>query len=274
MFFEGLLAIIIFAFVPLAIKFTQASPITICLFRLIIAVAALAFLWRKKIDFKSFLNKGSRNLWLLGGIFFFHWITYAYGVKLGGASIGVLGLSTYSMQMVIAGTFFLGHRVTKKDIFCLLMSMAGVLMIIPSWDFKNDSTQGLSLALFSATCFAVLPVIHRKSQHFSEETRIFAQFFGALIGFLFFLPVTNWNLTGNDWWALIFLGVFGTLIAHSLWARVSSKASLTSSGLAYYGIAPLTIILSHFFLGESFAPVQMGGAFVIIVAAVFNIFRF
>ena len=276
MIFEGLLAIIIFAFVPLAIKFTAATPMTICLFRLAIAVSALAFIWRKKIHFKSFYftHANSYKLWLIGAVFFFHWVAYAYAVKLGGPSIGVLGLSTYGMQLVIAGVFFLGHRITKKDLFCLALSMIGILMIIPSWDFKNDSTRGAILSIISATCFAFLPIVHRKSEEFNLETRIFAQFFGAFMGFVLFIGETSWKLKGVDWGALIFLAIFGTLIAHSLWARVSSKAKPIHSGLAYYAIAPLTIFFSHLLLGESFTRLQLGGAFVVILAAIINIIFF
>ncbi len=273
MIFEGLLAIIIFAFVPVAIKFTAATPLTICLFRLLIAVSVLALFWRKKIDFKGFIRFGNGNyqLWLIGVIFFLHWVTYAYGVKFGGASIGTLGLSTYGMQLVVASILFLDHKITKKDILCLCLSMVGILMIIPSWNFNNESTKGLILSLLSATCFALLPIMHRKSQNFSLETRIFAQFFGALVGFSFFITKTHWNLQKSDWFSLIFLGVFGTLIAHSLWARVSAKALPLHSGLAYYSIAPIAIVISHFFLGESFNQLQFGGCLVVIVAALINI---
>jgi drug/metabolite transporter (DMT)-like permease len=276
MFLEGFLAIVIFAFVPLAIKFTMATPMTICLFRLLLTVVVLTYVWRNKIQFKSFYftHPNSLKLWMIGIIFFFHWVFYAYGVKLGGPSIGVLGLSTYGIQLVIAGAFFLGHRVSKKDVFCLIFSMIGILMIVPSWNFKNDSTKGLILSLASSTCFAFLPIAHKKSQMFNLETRIFAQFFGAFVGFCFFIGETMWKLKSVDWLALIFLGVFGTLIAHSLWARVSGKAKASHSGLAYYTIAPLTILLSHFLLGESFTFLQMGGVVMIIFAAITNIISF
>jgi drug/metabolite transporter (DMT)-like permease len=276
MIIEGLLAIIIFAFVPLAIKFTAATPITICLFRLLLATLALAFFWRKKIFFKFFDLRRSESwrLWLIGTIFFFHWVTYAYGVKLGGSSIGALGLSTYGLQLVIAGIFFLGHKISKKDIICLSLSILGILLIIPSWTFKNESTQGLILALISATFFALLPIVHRKSQMFNLETRIFAQFFGALCGFLLFVGKTNWDLKVMDWWALLFLGIMGTLIAHSLWVKVSSKGSTINLSLAYNTIAPLAIGLSHFLLGESFTQTQLLGALVIIVSGIINIISF
>lgn len=273
MFFHGLLAIIIFSLVPLAIKYTHANPMTICLFRLLVTVFALVILWRKKIQFRSYLPKttGSFKLWAIGLVFFFHWITYVYAVKIGGASIGVLGLSTYGVQLIVASTFFLGHRITRKDVVCLMLSVMGVLMIIPSWNFKNDITKGLILSLMSATCFAILPIIHRKSQEFSNETRIFAQFSGALFCFLFFAGNTSWNLVAIDWWVLLYLAVFGTLIAHSLWAKLSSILSPSTTGLAYYTIAPITIILSGLLLGERFTLIQILGALIVIGSAILNI---
>lgn len=273
MFFERLLAIIIFAFVPLAIKVTEATPITICLFRLLITVIFLVIFWHKKINFKNFHPRvrNSWKLWTIGLIFFFHWITYAYGVKLGGPSIGVLGLSTYGLQLVIASCLFLGQHISKKNFFCLGFSMIGILMIIPSWNFKNESTHGLLLSLISATFFAALPILHQKAQEFSLETRIFAQFFGALLGFLLFIGKTNWNLKATDWWTLIFLGIFGTLIAHSLWIRLSAKISTINLSLSYYAIAPITVGLAHFLLAETFTLLQMCGAVVIILSAIVNI---
>ncbi len=273
MFFQGLLSILIFALVPLAIKFSKATPITICLFRLIVTALVLAFIWRKKIRFESYLPKspGSFKLWAIGLVFFFHWITYVYAVKIGGASIGVLGLSTYGVQLILASTFFLGHRITRKDVVCLMLSVTGVLMIIPSWNFKNDITKGLILSLMSATCFAILPILHRKGQEFSNETRIFAQFSGALLCFLFFSGKTSWNLAGLDWWVLLYLAIFGTLIAHSLWAKISSTLSPSITGLAYYTIAPITIILSSLLLGERFTLIQMLGASIVIGSAILNI---
>jgi drug/metabolite transporter (DMT)-like permease len=59
----------------------------------------------------------------------------------------------------------------------------------------------------------------------------------------------SWNLTLGDWWGLLFLGIFGTLIDHGLWVKLSSELSPSITGIAYYSIAPMTIVLSTLFLG-------------------------
>jgi drug/metabolite transporter (DMT)-like permease len=273
MFLNGLISILIFAFVPLAIKYTSATPLTICLFRLLITVFALALLWRKKIHFNIFVKREGLKLWLLGFVFFIHWMTYAYAVKIGGASIGVLGLSTYGIQLIIAGTIFLDHHISRKDVFCLIFSFLGIVLIIPSWNFHNETTLGLALALISASSFALIPILHSKTKEHSEQTRIFAQFSGALICFLFFAGKTSWQLQTTDWLVLFFLSIFGTLIAHSLWAKIASSISPNITGLAYYTIAPITILSSAIFLGEKLTGLQLSGAAIVIVSAIANIIK-
>ncbi len=273
MFFQGLLSILIFAFVPLAIKYTTATPLTICLYRLLVTVSVLGLLWRSKIAFREFFTKDGLKLWLIGFIFFIHWISYTYGVKLGGASMGVLGLSTYGIQLIIAGTFFLDHQITRKDVICLFFSFCGILMIIPSWNLADKATHGLGLALLSATCFAFVPVAHRRASEFNLQTRIFAQFFAALVFFSFFAGETHWNLQGRDWMALTYLALLGTVVAHSLWARISSTISPNIAGMAYYTIAPITILSSALFLGERLTSLQLLGAAIVIASAIANILK-
>lgn len=273
MFFQGVLSILIFAFVPLAIKYTAATPLTICLFRLAVTVGALAVFWRQKISFHHFFSRNGLKLWLIGFVFFIHWITYAYGVKIGGPAIGVLGLSTYGIQLILAGALFLDHHITRKDVLCLLSSLLGIAMIMPSWNFQNEASFGLVLALLSATSFAFVPVLHKKMTSFNQETRTFAQFTGALFFFLFFTGETHWDLQPVDWLVMIFLAVFGTLIAHSLWVRISSALSPTITGLAYYTIAPITILFSSLFLGDQLSAQQLAGAALVIASSIANVVK-
>ncbi len=267
MLLQGFFAILIFAFVPLAIKYTSANPVTICLARLLITVFVLSLVWRKKIQFP----RKAKELWgllLLGGVFFFHWISYAYAVKFGGPAIAVLSLSTYGIQLVLASCLLIGHKINKKDLACLVMCLIGITLIIPSWDFKNQITLGAALGLFSASCFAIIPILHRRLNKHNQETRIFFQFFGALIGFSFLFPLSNWEISKMDWGIIIYLGIFGTLIAHSLWAHITSKISPVISGMSYYTIAPITLICSHFLFAERFSHLQLVGALVVITSAI------
>ena len=272
---DAAMAIIIFAFVPVAVKFTNANPFTIGLFRLVVATGLIGLVYRKKIEWRSLFSINERkSVWkliVIGMAFIGHWLTYTFSIKVSGPSICVLGMATYGVQLIFYGSLFLGYHVRAKNIICLLFILVGVALVIPSWDFSNNTTLGLMLALISASFYAIIPIMLQKSHEFSQETRIFSQFGVAMIGYLFFIGKTEWaSLAANDWWALLFLAVLGTFIAHSLWTRVTSRIPTTTSGVIYYLITPAAMMLSHFMLGEELTFKQQIGGLIILVAALLN----
>jgi drug/metabolite transporter (DMT)-like permease len=271
-FLDAILAISIFAFVPVSIRYTHANPYTIGIFRLLIATSCVGLFWKEKISFHTFTNRNSWRLYLIGIIFFCHWITYFYSIKTGGASSCVLGMSTYGIQLIIYGSIFLGYHLRLKNYISLVFVFMGLFLILPTLSFENDFTKGMMLGLTSASFYSLLPILHqRTNRFFTYQERIFSQFFFAMILFLMFWPRSDWHLTGQDWGGLIFLAVFGTLIAHTLWSKATSQLPTYVSGIIYYAITPIALFLSHVMFNESLTSKQILGAFLIISAAIYNI---
>lgn len=271
---DAFIALFIFSFVPVVVKFTSANPFSIGLFRLIVASSLIALVYRKKIDWKAFKSRSVWKLFVVGFCFFCHWLTYTFSIKVSGPSICVLGMATYGVQMIIYGSFFLGYHVRLKNILCLVFILGGVALVIPSWDFNNNTTLGLGLALLSASFYSVIPIMLQKSHEFTQETRIFAQFSVAMIGYILLAGQTEWSsLMMKDWLSLIFLAVLGTFVAHSLWSRVTSRLPTTTSGVIYYLITPSAMLLSHYLLGEELSGKQQIGGAIILLAALFNSFK-
>lgn len=155
------------------------------------------------------------------------------------------------------------------------MILLGVLLVIPSWNFHNNTTLGLVLALISASFYSVIPIMLQKSHEFSQETRIVAQFSIAMIGYLLLINQTEWNsLVMRDWAALIFLAVLGTFVAHSLWSRVTSRLPTTTTGVLYYLITPSAMLLSHWLLKEELTTKQQFGGLIILSSALLNTLNF
>lgn len=272
---DAFIAIVIFAFVPLTVKFVSANPFTIGLFRLVVASSLIAIVYRKKIEWKSFKAPTFWKLIVIGLCFFAHWITYTFSIKISGPSICVLGMATYGVQLIFYGALFLGYHVRAKNIVCLIMILLGVLLVIPSWNFHNNTTLGLVLALISASFYSVIPIMLQKSHEFSQETRIVAQFSIAMIGYLLLINQTEWNsLVMRDWAALIFLAVLGTFVAHSLWSRVTSRLPTTTTGVLYYLITPSAMLLSHWLLKEELTTKQQFGGLIILSSALLNTLNF
>jgi len=271
MLLEIFCSVAIFSLIPVAIKFTNANPMTIGFFRLLTASLLLSLFWNKKIHFNAYKKKGFWKLLLIGIAFFSHWMTYTFSIKLAGPSICVLGMATYGVQLIFYGSYFLGYKTTKKNIFCLLLILFGALIVVPSWSFQNQTTLGLLLALLSASFYSTIPILLQKSPEFSEATRIFFQFSIALVGYTFLIPMTDWRgLVSQDWYTLLFLGILGTFVAHTLWSRVVSKLPTTTTGIIYYTITPIAMILSGIILGEKLTFKQQVGGLIILGAALVN----
>lgn len=262
---EAAITLMLMSLVPVCIKFTSANPYTIAVFRLGIATA-LIIIFLRPGSFLIFLNKKSLfPLALIGFLFALHWITYFISIKKATASIGILGMSTYGIHLIFLGWAFRKHKPDWHDFLALMLASVGTYFIVPEFSLSNDTTVGILLAVFSGFCFALLPVLHQQHAAIPERGRILGQFLFALLTFSFFMPLTSWGqLQQVDWWALIYLAVAGTFVAHSLWVRVTTRLSTTVSSLIFYLIIPMTMAISHFWLGEPMPFDKVLGAFLII----------
>jgi drug/metabolite transporter (DMT)-like permease len=261
---EAAITLILMALVPVGIKLTAATPITIAVFRLAVAVVMMVAFLRPKSLSELFQKKALLPLILIGFFFALHWITYFLSIKKATASIGLLGMSTYGIHLIFLGWGIRKHKPGPFDILALILATAGTYFIIPEFSLTNNITVGILLGVFSGFCFALLPVLHQQYSFIPERARILGQFLFALLTFSFFLPVTDWQLESMDWWVLLYLAVGGTFIAHSLWVRVTTSVSTTVSSLIFYLIIPMTMLISHFLLEEPMPFQKIAGAVLIV----------
>jgi len=261
---EAAITLILMAGIPVFVKFTSANTFTIGIFRLGVA-ATLLILVFNPATLKSLLRKKMIIPLVLIGLFFaMHWITYFLSIKKATASIGILGMSTYGIHLIFLGWFFRDHKPAIWDFIALAFAMWGTYYIVPEFSLSNDIAVGVALGIFSGFCFAVLPVLHQHYSNIPEKLRIIGQLTFALMFFLFFLPETNWHLQNVDWWALLYLAIPGTFIAHSLWIRVTTHLPTTVSSLIFYLIVPMTMVISHFWLGEEMPFQKVAGATLVV----------
>jgi drug/metabolite transporter (DMT)-like permease len=124
------------------------------------------------------------------------------------------------------------------------------------------------LALLSALFYATLPILHQRAAHIPTSIRTLGQFGVALLLFLLFLPKSNWDLNGGDWAALLFLAIGATLIAHTLWVRVTTAISPAAASVVYYGNVPFALFLAVVVLGEPLTWRTVTGVLLIIAGGV------
>lgn len=267
----AVLAVFLMAMVPVIIKYIEVDPWLIGAFRLAISVVGLVLL--AGLIRKPLIAR--RENWifilLLGLVFAAHWLTYFYSIQLSTASIAAIGVSTFGAHLLLLGWFVHKQPPHWLELFCVLLAFAGVYMVVPEFDINDGMTIGLILAVISGFLYALLPLMHQKYRHINGERRTFGQFFVAMVIFSFGLPQAEWSIPKESWAGLIVLGVVCTLVAHSLWIKVSTELNHVVTSVVYYLYVPIAMLFSFVFLDEILSFQQLFGAGLIIVANILGI---
>ncbi|NVJ66077.1 MAG: DMT family transporter [Gammaproteobacteria bacterium] len=267
----AVIAVFLMALVPVTIKLTQINPWMVGFARLLISVIGLYLIAK---GFKQSVWSQKQNwlpISLIGFTFAVHWLTYFYSIQLSTASIAAIGVSTYGAHLLLLGWWFHGQRPTLFEFACVLVAFVGVFFVVPEFSLQNEMTIGLLLGVVSGLLYACLPILHQKYKHINNQRRAFGQFFIAMWLFalaLPFLPKQAFELDQNAIIGLLILGIFSTLIGHSVWVKVTTELNHVVSSIVYYLYVPIALALSFLLLNEPLSNNKILGASLIIVANV------
>lgn len=268
---EALIALLLFGCIPVIVKTISANPYTIGIFRLALATAVLGIFMAIRGELRRISSRDLTPLAVIGFFFFGHWLTLFLAIKASSASIGAIGLSTYGVDLLILGMLFGGKQPRPIIILSVVLAAAGAVLVVPAFNLRNDTAMGMLLACISALMYAALPLLHQRWTHIPDRVRTLGQFGFALLFFSFFVAETRWGLTPRDWAGLLFLAIGVTLIAHTLWVRVTTRLSPSATSILYYGNIPIAIALSVLVLDEPLTPRLMLGAALIIAGGVIGL---
>ena len=109
---------------------------------------------------------------------------------------------------------------------------------------------------------------HPSKYEYSGGEKAFAQFTLSLILYLFLvIPFSNHSeLSAKDYYALLFLGIGGTVIGHGLWVKVTSELPTQITSGIYYLVIPLSIIFEVIFLDFPVSTNHLIGSAVVLVS--------
>lgn len=251
--------------VPVVIKGIQANEFTIGIVRLAIGAIGIAMLAgnnRKQLVTKANI----KYLLLLGLLFSLHWFTYFKSLKLSTVSLGAIGISTFGVHLLLLNRIFFKETLKLVDLLAVLVAFFGVYLVLPDSGFASDHFIGFMYGLFSGFVYACLPIVNRKASRLSTQQKAFGQFAFGLLFFAVFIPYGNWQLGLTDWAGLLILGIVCTLIAHTLWIKVSTELPGNITATVYYFYVPLAMTFSYFLFDEVLTWQKLTGAGLIIIA--------
>ena len=268
---EAVIALALFGCIPVVVKFVSANPFTIGIFRLAVASSVIGTIAWRRGELRRMPRGPLLRLIVIGLLFFGHWLTYFLSIKTSSASIAAIGLSTYGVDLMILGALTGHGRVRAAESIAVVLSVIGAIVVVPNFGGGNGALPGMALALLSALFYAALPILHQRTTMVPTSMRTFVQFGVALVCFALFLPQSRWTLSGRDWAGLWFLAIGATLIAHTLWVRVTTDLSPAVASIIYYGNVPFAVLLGVLILHEPVSWRTVAGGALIIAGSVIGL---
>lgn len=259
------------------IALRTVPPVTLLALRYLVSVPALFIVLRLRHALTP-VKKGDWPILFAIGFtgYFASFCLQMLGInRLTGSVSSLLGAMNPIFIPILAA-FFLHERITPAKIACVALSMAGVVVIV-GVDGTVDAS-GALLMLASVFLWSTASIIIRRVSGRYDPIQI------ALIAILCALPLTGgWSLielqsapcsfTLESVLAVLYMGVLGTAVTHSLW-NYSLRVMDASFCSMFYPMQPLvSSILGVLFLHEAVTPGFVIGALMIccgIVAAVIS----
>ncbi|GIZ50441.1 DMT family transporter [Noviherbaspirillum aridicola] len=233
---------------------------------------SLALLLFAVLTRTSLRLQGGRDLGLValsGAILALHWFTFFHAIQVSTVAIGLLAFAAFPLFTTLLEPLVFGERLRRREVATALAVTAGLILVVPGFDFGNRMTQGLLWGLLSALTYAVLSLLIRagSGRYPAVVVSFYQQGFAALCT----LPFA---LTGNDAVPvgvlpyLVLLGVVFTALGQGLVvASLRHLQARTTSVI--FGLEPVYgIALAWLLAGEvPAARTLLGGC--LICGAVF-----
>lgn len=263
------LAVFLFGFPGLFGKWLPLPPYLIVFGRAAFAALALALV--AVIGRRSLRVASARDMLLLvlcGLILAVHWTMFFKSVQISTVAVALLSYSSFPVFTAFLEPAVFKERWDPGSLALALLTVAGVFLIVPSYDLRSPVFLGVAWGLGAGLTFSVLSLLNRRLARANASLSV--AFFQDLYAAVFLLPfavLAGARLTGRDLGLLAVLGVFGTAAAHTLFIdgmkRVPARtASIISSLEPVYGIA-----LAALFLKESPSLRTISGGALILAAA-------
>ena len=261
------IAVLLFGLAGLFGKLLLLSPLVIVFGRTFFASITLGIIiFFSSIKLRTRSKKDLLVLILLGLILAVHWITFFHSIQISTVAVGLLSFSTFPLFVTFMEPFFFKERIRLFDISMAGLVFLGLILIVPSFDFKNNVTLGVFWGTMSGFTFAVLSILNRRYVHtYPPIVIVCYQNWIATIVLIPFLFAEDLPLQPSDYVLLAILGIFCTALAHVLFIKglsfvTAQLASITACLEPVYGI-----LFAFVLLGEVPASRTIAGGVVILV---------
>ena len=99
---------------------------------------------------------------IMGVILAIHWCAFFESIQVSSVAIGLLTFSTFPVFVTFLEPFFFNEKIRLSDVVIAIVTLLGVMLVIPKFQLGNSSTQGVILGIVSGFTYAILSMLNRK----------------------------------------------------------------------------------------------------------------
>lgn len=273
MFFFGL------SFIASKYALLLFDPVSIILFRAVIASLLLAS-WAKMRGVPLRLTRRELPVFMLLAFFqpFVYFMGETYGLRLVSASAASIIIATIPVFTPFASAPLVGERLTARAFFGLVLSFAGVALIVladrGTPDFSLPGVLLMFLAVFGAVGYSIVvkkinldrsPLVIVTWQHILGSLYLLPLFIAVDLPAMAGRPRAEAGGLAAPVISLVFLAVFSSTLAFIFYSNGIRKLGPGRANAFTNTIPLFTAVVSFFLLDERFPPVKLAGMAAVII---------
>ncbi|QIA09753.1 DMT family transporter [Draconibacterium halophilum] len=266
-----------FSFVWFKIAFIAYKPITVVLFRLLISAFLILIIAR---FLKRLQKPGKKDYKLFFLIAFFEPFLYflgeSYGLQYVSSTVAAVIVATIPLFTPMAAWYFHKEKLSKMNMVGLVISFAGVALVVLNGSFRLDASPlGIGLefmAVLSAIGYSI--VLKSLASRYNTLTIIAYQ---NIIGVILFLPI--WlTIDFQDFLqtpfhpqafrAIILLAVFSSTFAFVFFTQSVRQLGVTRSN-TFTNLIPVFVAILAFFILKDELGLQKIVGIIVVVSGLF-----
>ena len=262
-------AVLLFGLSGLIGKAVSSPALVVTCLRSLVGAFALAAFLALRRDHAMTAWRGRIGALFAGGaLLAAHWWTFFAAIQQSTVALGLLTYASYPLFVTLLGWLVLRERPRRVDLFACMLVVAGLVLVVPDWNFGARVSLATALGLASGFTFAALTLLNRRlTATMSPLPLVTAQ---TAVAGLLLLPLAAAQLPAvpaRNWAWLILLGIVFTGLAHACFTAALQRVRVAVVGVVaalepVYGIAAAWALF-----GDRPSPAMLAGGVLIIGAS-------
>jgi len=273
-----ILSMAIFGTLAPFVRNISVSSGELALYRAVLAalvIGAFLLVTRQKIHLKA-IDRELPLLLLSGMAMGINWILLFEAYKFTTVAISTLSYYFAPVIVTVVSPFLFREKLTKKQIFCFVMSTAGLALVIGITNLGSGGNDllGIAFGLGAACFYAMVILLNKFIKGVAGIHRTFLQFLAAIAILLPYVLLNGgMNLGGLDglgWGCLLVVGLIHTGITYCLYFSSLKELPGQEAAILSYIDPLVAIVIGVLVLGEPLSWQQLIGGGMILMFTLWN----